>query len=47
MRRQVFDRHRAADYREKKRIRETLPGRIAEQLTSGAVLLKAAKGIGR
>ena len=47
LRRQQFDRLRAANYRAKKRARENLPKQIDEQLKAGAVLLKAAKGIGR
>jgi hypothetical protein len=47
LRRQAFDRHRAADYRAKKRLRDTLPQKIGEQLKTGAMLVKAAKGIGQ
>jgi hypothetical protein len=47
VRRKVFDRLRAAEYRAKKRIREGLPQQIDEQLKTGAALVKAAKGLGR
>jgi hypothetical protein len=47
LRRQEFDRRRAAAWRAKKRMRESLPQQIAEQLKTGAALAKAAKGIGR
>jgi len=47
LRRLEFDRHRAAAYRARRRGRDQLPEQIAEQLKSGANLVKAAKGIGR
>jgi hypothetical protein len=47
LRRKEFDRLRAAAYRAKRRLRDSLPEKIGEQLKIGAALVKAAKGIGR
>jgi len=46
LRRQTFDRSRAAAYRARRKSRERLPRDITDHLKTGAVLLKAAKGIG-
>ena len=47
VRRQAFDRLRAADYRARKKGRDRLPQQINEQLKTGAKLVRAAKGLGR
>ena len=46
LRRQAFDRLRAAAFRARKKSRDRLPDAIGEQLKTGAELVKAAKGLG-
>ena len=45
VRRQAFDRLRAASFRARKKSRNRLPQQIDEQLRTGEALLKAAKGL--
>ena len=45
LRKRVFDKLRAAEYRSRKRVRDQLPKRITETLKRGEELLKAAKGL--
>lgn len=45
LRKRVFDKLRAAEYRSRKRTRDQLPKRIAETLKHGDELIKAAKGL--
>jgi hypothetical protein len=47
LRRQEFDRRRAAAYRARKKARARLPEQIAEAQQAGVALIKAAKGLGR
>jgi hypothetical protein len=46
LRKREFDKHRAADYRARKKARDALPKRITETRTRGDELVKAAKGLG-
>jgi hypothetical protein len=46
LRRQEFDRHRAAAYRVRQKTREQLPQQIDDCLKTGAALVKSAKGLG-
>ena len=45
LRKRVFDKLRAAEYRSRKRIRDQLPRRITETRKRGEELIKAAKGL--
>jgi hypothetical protein len=47
IRRRELNRLRAAAFRARKKSRDQLPQQIAEQLKTGADLIKAAKGLGR
>ena len=46
LRRRVFDKLRAADFRSRKKRRETLPAEITRLRNQGDEILKAAKGLG-
>ncbi len=47
LRKREFDKHRAADYRARKKARDGLPKRITETRKRGDELVKAAKGLGK